>query len=171
MADEEKIKEKIEGFERQRNECIEQLKRLNAKLRYKRYEQKALEPFLEQTKNVHIGPLKKQKRIIDFRIATQAYTPKLEREWLKELKKVDEQLDKVREVEKARRKGMFVEQDIALAEKEIISLEEKLKVIRDELKKLYDSRRFIQSVVKQGVHIGGFKDEITLGDIGIIETE
>jgi len=171
MADEEEIKGKIVELEKQKNDLIEKLKRINSRLRYKRYEQKALEPFLEQTKNIRIGPLKRQKQVIDFRIATQAYTPKLEKEWIKELKKVDEQLDKVKEIEKVRRKKVFVEQDIAQAEKELAENETKLNAIREELKKLYDTRRVIQSITRKGVRIGGFKDDITLGDIGIIETE
>ncbi len=171
MAEEKEVKAKIEELERQKNGLIDQLRRINSRLRYKRYEQKALEPFLEQTKNIRIGSLRKQKQAIEFKISTQAYTPKMEREWLKDAKKVDEQLNKVREVEKARRKKMFVEQDIAEAEKEMLGLEGKLKTIREELKRLYDNQRFIQSITKRGIHVGGFKDDITLGDIGVIESE
>ena len=171
MADEEEIKRRIVELEKQKSELIDQLRRVNSKLRYKKYEQKALEPFLEQTKNIRIWPLKRQKQIIDFKIATQAYTPKIEKEWIKELKKIDEQLDKAKEIEKVRRKKVFVEQDIAQAEKQLGETETKLNAVSDELKKLYDTRRVIQSITRKGVKMGGFKDDITLGDIGIIETE
>ena len=155
----------------QKNNLIEQLKRAGARLRYKKYEQKALEPFLEETKNIRFGPLKKQKQAIEFKIATQAYTPKMEREWIKQEKKIDEELEKVKEVEKMRRKKMFVDQDIALAEKEIVDNEAKLNSIREELRKLYETRKVFQSMTKRGVKIGGFKEDITLGDIGVIEME
>ncbi len=171
MADQENLNSRIEGLEKQKAELIEKLKKLNGRLRYKRYEQKALEPFLEQTKDVRVGPLRKKKEIVEFRIATQAYTPKMEREWIKELKKIEDELGKVREVEKARRKKMFVEQDIAQAEKETAELEGQLNGIREELKKLYDNRKLVQSISKRGIRFGGFKEDITLGDIGVIETK
>lgn len=171
MANEDEIKIKIQELEKQKSDLIERLKKINGRLRFKRYEQKALEPFLEQTKDVHIGSLRRQKKIIEFRISTQAYTPKMEREWIKEVKKIDEQLEKVKEVEKARRKKMFVEGDIAEAEKGICEIEIKLNAIREELKRLYDNRKIIQSIAKRGINIGGFKDDITIGDIGVIETK
>ncbi len=171
MTDEQEIRAKIEALEKQKSNLIEQLRRITAKLRYKKYEQKALEPFLEETKNIRAGPLKKQKYAIEFRIATQAYTPKMEREWLKEEKKIDEELEKVREVEKMRRKKMFVDQDIAQAEKEIADNEAKLNTTREELKKLYETRKVFQSMTRRGVKVGGFKEDIKLGDIGVIEME
>src|SRR4030095_6047336 len=119
MEGEDALKTKIDELEKKKSELIERIKALNRRIRYKKYEQKALEPFLEQTKDVQIAPLRKQKRALDFRISTAAYTPKMEKDLIKELKKIDEQLDKVKEVERARRKIKYVEQDIIDGEKEI----------------------------------------------------
>src|SRR5512135_4285 len=139
--EEEELKAKIDELEKKKSELIERIKALNRRIRYKKYEQKALEPFLEQTKDVQVAPLRKQKRALDFRISTAAYTPKMEKELLKQLKKVDEELDKVKEVERARRKIKYVLQDITDGEGEIVKIETELKVIRDELKKLYDEMK------------------------------
>ena len=121
--DEETLKAKVDELEKKKSELIERIKQLNRRIRYKNYEQKALQPFLEQTKDVQVAPLRKQKRALEFKISTAAYTPKMEREILKHLKKVDEQLEKVKEVERARRKIKYVEQDISEGEAEIGKIE------------------------------------------------
>jgi len=172
MASEEDLISKIDELEKRKGSLIEKIKEVNKRLRYKRYEQKALEPFLEQNKNVRIGWLRKRKQDVEFKIATEAYTPQIEREWLKEAKKIDKELLKVQEIEKARRKKRFVDQDIEYGEKEVAKIENELKTLRDELNKLYNSVRTIRSMTKSGIKFGGFKNEmVTLGDIGIIESE
>lgn len=172
MASEEDLISKIDELEKRKGSLIEKIKELNKRLRYKRYEQKALEPFLTQNKDVRTGWLRKKKQDVEFKIATEAYTPQIEREWLKEANKIDKELKKVQEIEKARRKMRFIGQDIEYAEKEIVKVETELKTLRDELNRLYNSVRTIRSITKSGIKFGGFKNEmVTLGDIGIIESE
>jgi len=168
MMSEEELSKKITELETGKNELIERIKKLNGRIRYKNYEKKALEPFLEQTKDVKIAPLRKRKKAMEFRISTSAYTPKLEREMLKELKKVDEELGKVREVERARRKSVLVDKDIEDANKEIVEIEVKLKVIRDELRGLYGEAKVHRTANKKGIKYGGFGDEmLTLEEMGV----
>jgi uncharacterized coiled-coil DUF342 family protein len=172
MNEEQDMKTRAEELEKEKDALIGRIKGLNRRLTYKKYEKKALEPFLEQTKGIRTEPLRRTKRAIEFRIATQAYTPQIEKDLLKELKKIEHELVKVHEVERARRKNMFVGQDIELAEKEIIEIEAKLKAIRDELKKLYDEIHESRSFAKKEHTVRSFKEEgATLGDIGIIEIE
>lgn len=169
--DEETLKAKVDELEKKKAELIERIKQLNRRIRYKKYEQKALQPFLEQTKDVQVAPLRKQKRALEFRISTAAYTPKMERDILKHLKKVDEQLDKVKEVERARRKIRYVEQDISEGESEISRIEVELKVIRDELNKHYDEMKIIRiSARKQAAaQARAEEDLVALGDLAFIE--
>lgn len=169
--DEETLKAKVDELEKKKAELIERIKQLNRRIRYKKYEQKALQPFLEQTKDVQVAPLRKQKRALEFRISTAAYTPKMERDILKHLKKVDEQLDKVKEVERARRKIRYVEQDISEGESEISRIEVDLKVIRDELNKHYDEMKIIRiSARKQAAaQARAEEDLVALGDLAFIE--
>jgi uncharacterized coiled-coil DUF342 family protein len=173
MEEEDTLKAKIDELEKKKSELIERIKNLNRRIRYKKYEQKALEPFLEQTKDVLIAPLRKQKRALDFRISTAAYTPKMEKELIKQLKKVDEQLDKVKEVERARRKIKYVEQDIADGEAEIVKIETELKTIREELKKLYDEMKsFRMSVKRQAQAVAKAEEDlVALGDLAVLEKE
>lgn len=170
MPDVEELKKKTEELQKKKMELVDRIKALNRRLRYKEYEKKALEPFLNQTKDVRIAPLRRQKKAIEFKISTQAFTPRHEREWLKTVKKIDEELEKVREVERARRKRWLVEQDIAEAQKEIAAIEEELRSVRNELKKCYDEVRVVNAANKSGVKLGAFEDDtVALGEIGIIE--
>lgn len=173
MADEEELKTKIEDLEKKKSELIERIRQLNRRIRYKKYEQKALQPFLEQTKDVQVAPLRKQKRALDFKISTAAYTPKMEKELIKHLRKVDEQLDKVKEVERARRKIRYVEQDITEGEAEIGKIETELKTIREGLKKLYDEMKNIRITARKfaAAQAKAEEDLVALGDLALIEKE
>ena len=171
MQSETEFKTKLAELDKKKQALFEKIRSLKRKLQYKQYEHKALSPFLEKTKEVRIGPLRKQKRAVEFRIATQAYTPGIERELLKELKVIDKRLDEVQEVEKARRKKRFVEEDIAQAEKDILATENELKEVLEAIKKVHGDVKAIRSIMGSGVRMGGFSEDITLGDISIIEQE
>ncbi|MBI5051526.1 hypothetical protein HZC08_02085 [Candidatus Micrarchaeota archaeon] len=170
MMTEKEMADRIAQLETRKNELIENIKNLNRRVRYKIYAQKALEPFLEQTKDVAVVPIRKRKKALEFQIATQAYTPKIEKELLKQMKKIDDELNKVREVEKARRKKRFIEEDIKEAEAQVTTIEEELKKIREELKVLYGDMKTVKSASKRGIKLGGFEDSmVTLGDMVVIE--
>lgn len=173
MATEDELKAKIDELEKQKSELIERIKQLNRRIRYKKYEQKALVPFLEQTKDVQTVPFRKQKRALEFRIATSAYTPRMEKELIKQMKKVDEQLDKVKEVERARRKIRYVEKDITDGEAEIVKIETDLKVIREQLKKFYDEMKVIRMAERKqaAAQAKAEEDMVALGDLAMIEKE
>ena len=173
MADEEEIRNKIEELEKRKAEFIEKIKKVNRRLRYKTYEQKALEPFLEQTKGVVVEPYRRRKRILEFKISTQAYTPKLEKELLKEVKKVDKKLDELKEVERARRKKRYIDQDITDAEGEVLNIEKELNSLRGDLKKLYDAMKEYKSVARKvaGAEKRAQDELVSLGDLALIEKE
>lgn len=175
-------KSEVEILEAKKAELIGRIQKAYRKIRYKKYEQQTLEPFLKETEAVQIAPLRKRKRALEFKISTAAYTPKMEREILKQMREIDAELDKVKEVEKARRKAKYVVQDIADAENEIKKIEEELKVIREELKKHYGSMKNQQRrregsenrERRQGEKPAPRNEEddyVSLGDIALIEKE
>lgn len=173
MESEDETKQRIDELEKKKAELIERIKQLNRRLRYKKYEQKALQPFLEQTKDVQIAPFRKKKRSLEFKISTAAFTPRMEKELIKQLKKVDEKLNEVKEVERARRKIKYVEQDIKEGEDEIGKIEVDLKVIREELKKLYDENKAIRAAARKqaAAQAKAEEDMVALGDLALIEDE
>lgn len=138
----EEIKKRIIEIENEKNELIEEAKKINKRLHYKNMELKALQPYLKENPNIKIGPYKKQLRNLEFKVSTQAYTPKIERELLKRIKTVKKELEEAMKVESVRRKAKLVEQDIEEATKrkeeldnKLAELREKLKNLREELKK------------------------------------
>lgn len=167
------MKARIDELEGKKTELIERIKALNRRIRYKKYEQKALQPFLEQTKDVQIAPFRKRKRALEFKISTAAFTPRMEKELIKQLKKVDEKLDEVKEVEKARRKIKYVEQDIKDGEGEIVTIEAELKTIRDELKTLYDENKALRAAAKRqaAAQARAEEDLVALGDLALMEND
>ncbi len=162
MTGEEEIKARIDQLEQEKAQLIERIKELNRRLKYKQYEQKALKPFVEQTKDINLEPYKRQKRALEFKISTSAYTPAMERQMLKRLREVEKKLKEYEEVDRARRKLRYVEKDIEEAQKEISEIEEKLKGIREELKKLYGEYREAKKASKA-------KEFVSLEDIALIE--
>lgn len=173
MASEEELTPKIEELEKKKSELIDRIKQLNRMIRYKEYELKALIPYLDQHKDVDtIGP-KKQKRAIEFKISTAAYTPKMEKDLIKELKKVEESISSVREVEKARRKQKYVEKDLLDGKNEIVQIEQELKTIRESLKSYYGQLKTIKGPIRRPVDQKRDEEEdmVALGDLALIEKE
>jgi len=170
----EKINQEIKTLEDTKVEMIDRVRYLMRRIRFKKFEQKALEPYLEETRDVQIAPLRKRRNKMEFMIATAAYTPKIEREWLKEVRKLDEALEKVKEVERARRKIRFVEDDIKQGEQEVVDLENKIRDSKDKLRRLYDEAKSVRMSVRRTSSAAASspmmeEDMVTLGDLALIE--
>jgi len=166
----EEIEGRVKELEDAKTKLINEIKKNYGRIRYKKYEEKALEPFLKETENVKIGPVRKKLRRLEFKIATQAFTPQIERQLVKEVKKVEEELKELRAIEKARRKKKLVAQDIVECEERILEIEEELKGMRSELKDLYDQLKTTKSGKKHGVVFGEKPDDmVSMEDIVVIE--
>lgn len=172
MMELEEVESQIKDLEQKKSALIEEIKKNYGRIRYKKYEEKALDPFLKETENVMVGPVRKRLRQLEFRISTQALTPQMERQMIKEVKKVEEELKGLRQVERARRKKKLVQQDIIDAENRIKEIEAELKKIRETLKELYGKARTLKSAAKRGITFGEKHDNlVSMGDIVIIEEE
>ena len=167
----EMIQEKIKNLETNKADMIGRIRYLTRRMRFKKFEQKALAPFLEETREVRIAPLRKRRNRMEFMIATAAYTPRIEREWLKEVRKLDMELEKVKEIEKARRKKRFVDEDIENGEKEINDLEKGLNDAKDRLRRLYDEAKSVKMATRRSVSASAaMEDEmVSLGDMAMID--
>ncbi len=166
----EEVEQRIEELENKKSKLISEIKKNYGRIRYKKYEEKALEPFLKETQDVMVGPVRKKLRRLEFKIATQAYTPQIERQLVKEVKKVEDKLKELRAVEKARRKKKLVKQDIEEAENRISEIEEELKGMRAELRELYGKRKALRSGKKHGIVFGEKPDDmVSMEDIVVLE--
>ena len=162
---------KIKELEDTKTDMIDRIRYLIRRIKYKKFEQKALEPYLEQTKEVQIMPLRKRKNMIEFTIATAAYTPRLERDMIKEIRNLEKQLESVKEVERARRKKRYVDEDIARGEEEIAEIENKLVNVRENLRRAYDDAKSVRMAAKRSALATSIAEEdmVALGEMAMIE--
>lgn len=170
MTDE--IEERIKQLEEEKKALIEKIKALNSRLRYKTMEHKALLPFVEKTKDVRVDDLIKQLKGLEFKVATQAYTPQMERAIVKKIMELEKELSKHKSVFRARKKLKLVEKDINEIKAETDEIEKKLKAIRKELKEFYKKLRMKKAAEKKGMMYGEKADHmVTLEDVVVIEEE
>ncbi len=93
----------------------------------------------EKTKN--IGYLRRLKEKLEFRISTEASTLDSEKELIRKIKGIDEDLEKAIKNYKVRRKVELVTGDIEELKKETDSQEEKIKASNKRLDDLYSALR------------------------------
>lgn len=93
----------------------------------------------DKTKN--IGYLRRQKEKLEFRITTEASTLNSEKELIRKIKVIDEDLEKAVKSYKVRRKVELVTGDIEDLKKEIDGQEEKIKTSNKKLDDLYSALR------------------------------
>ncbi|MEM4335445.1 MAG: hypothetical protein QXL47_03150 [Candidatus Anstonellales archaeon] len=166
------IEERIKQLEEEKKALIEEIKTLNNRLRYKTMEHKALLPFVEKTKDVRVDNLMKQLKGLEFKVATQAHTPQMERAIVKKIMELEKELSKYKSVFRARKKLKLVENDLNEIKVKTDEVEKKLKTIRKELKGLYEKLKMKKAAEKKGMMYGEKTDHmITLEDVVVIENE
>ncbi len=130
------LKQRIQKVENEKNDLIEEAKKINKRLHYKTLELKALQPFIQENKQIRAGPHRRELRILEFKVSTQAYTPKIERTLLKKIKEVRKNLNESLKVEQARKKAQLVEKDIKEIDGKKEEIDKKLSEIREEINSL-----------------------------------
>jgi uncharacterized coiled-coil DUF342 family protein len=166
----EEIEERIKQLEEEKKTLIEEIKELNNRLRYKTMEHKALLPFVEKTKDVRVDNIIKQLKGLEFKVATQAHTPQMERNLVKKIMELEKELSKHKGVFRARKKLKLIESDLNEIKKKIEEVEGKLKAIRKELKGLYEKLKIKKAAEKRGATYGEKTDHmITLEDVVVVE--
>ena len=126
----------LEDLEKKKGELIEEAKKVNNRLKYKEMELKAIEPFVKQTEDVNPEPVKRRLRRLEFKISTQAFTPKKEKELLKRLKTLEKEAEFVLKVERARKKKALIEKDLEELRKKKEELDKQLSEIREQIKEM-----------------------------------
>jgi len=132
------ILEEIRVLEENKKHHIDEIKKLNERKRLKSLEHKALEPYLNENKNVQVGPLLKKLRHLEFKLS-QVMNPKNEKEIVKSIQSLEKELKNRFKVERMRKRKDFLESDLKKVDKDIEDVNGKLKDIRDELKERRDS--------------------------------
>ncbi len=132
-----------------------------------------------QKKTKNIGFLRRMKEKLEFRIATEAGSLSAEKDLVRQIKQVDEELNEALKGFRMRKKADFIARDIEECKKK---LEEQEKLIGEQEKKLdelYTNLRKLSGMQRrsQGRREGGSKRsmqepqhmEVSLADIAIIK--
>ncbi len=123
---------------------IDQLRRLRSKLNYKEAEYAALSKLSELNKaSKNLGRLKKLKSDLEFRISTEATTLNAERELIKKLNSINEELEDAIKAYRFKRKVELVSKDIADITKALESYRSQVADVDKGLDTLYSRLREI----------------------------
>jgi len=107
------IREQINAEKKKRSDVIVQLSAMRNKLRYKETEHEALSRLLSLNhENKNVGRLRRMKESLEFRIATEASTLNAEKELIKKLSTINEELEDALKTYRFRRKAELVAKDI-----------------------------------------------------------
>ncbi len=130
---------RIVELETKKSLLIEKIKELNTTIRIK--ERQLERSAGAENSGPRPGVIMRELEQMEFRIATSAYTAKIEKEMIKKVKELQAELAVARETERKRKKVMFAEGDLKVASEERAKIEIELNVIRAELKTLYGSKK------------------------------
>lgn len=139
------ILEEIKSLENEKASLISKVNKLNEKRRLKTIEVKAMEPYLNEKKDVRAGPLLKKLKRLEFRLS-QTINPKSEKNIIKQIQKLDKELKDILKIERMRKRKKLLEKDIKKLDEEIEKINQKLKEIREELK---EKRTLFKSLKKK----------------------
>ncbi|MCX6774178.1 MAG: hypothetical protein NTY68_04255 [Candidatus Micrarchaeota archaeon] len=134
-----------------KQELIEKIKRISKGLKYKTIELKALEPLEAQAEKENPFILIRKLKKLEFRLSTQASTPKMEKVMMKEIMDLERQIRKVKPLLTASSRIRRVREDLKYYEGEMVKIESELKTLRERLKGLIDKRKEERANEKKGI--------------------
>jgi uncharacterized coiled-coil protein SlyX len=170
----EEIKKSIEEERKKRFSIIDELKKLRKRLSFKKAEQSAILKLLESEKDEgkKIGYLLRLKEKLEFKIATEASTLNAEKELIRRINEVNEELDKAIKKKRLKRRAEMLSEDIEELNKQIEEKEKLVKESEKKLDELYDNLRGLMGKKKQKPkekRNPPKQQEISLADIAIIK--
>ncbi|MGC8662228.1 MAG: hypothetical protein ACP5RT_00355 [Candidatus Micrarchaeia archaeon] len=169
------IKENIDKEKKQRFEIIDKLKMLRKKVGFKKAEQSAISKLLEGSNEQEkkIGYLFRLKEKLEFKISTGAFTLDAEKDLIRKINEVNEELDSALKKKRLRKRIELLGGDIEALNKEIEEKEKlvkesekKLDALYDELRGILGRRRPRQAREKRN---SPKEQKISLADIAIIK--
>ncbi|MFH1284962.1 MAG: hypothetical protein ABIH99_00085 [Candidatus Micrarchaeota archaeon] len=104
--------------------------------RSKQVQLKALKTVVGSSAPVSVGRARRNLEDLEFKIATEAYTPKKEKELIKHVKNAEKKLEEVKQQAKMQRKVGFVDGDVRKLDEELKKVEVELMKVENEIKTL-----------------------------------
>ena len=172
------LEESIDKVKKEKYAVVDEIKRLRSRLAYKKSEYlaitKLLEMDTEKTKN--IGYLKRLKEKLEFAISTEAaLTPDKEKELIRKINSVNEELDKSLRSYRMRKKAESINNIVDELQKKIEEMEKKITDYNKQLDELYYKLREASGYNKQHAAKGKRErreqkpTEISFADIAVIK--
>jgi len=172
------LEESIDKVKKEKYAVVDEIKRLRSRLAYKKSEYlaitKLLEMDTEKTKN--IGYLKRLKEKLEFAISTEAaLTPDKEKELIRRINSVNEELDKSLRSYRMRKKAESINGIVEELQKKIEEMEKKITDYNKQLDELYYKLREASGNNKQHAAKGKRErreqkpTEISFADIAVIK--
>ncbi len=169
--------EKISKLSEEKHAILQQLRSANKALKYKTIELEALNNLLANYNEKEVQHLQRRRKQLEFKIATNPYGPKREKELVKKVVEIEKKLEKYRPQMKAKKRKKLLEADVEELQKKVSELEKKLKGIRDELRQLFKKKRLREELSKKGGITVSSEEEaeeaslVTLEDVVEFEKE
>ncbi len=168
------IRKGIEEEKKKRYGIIDELKVLRKKVGFKKAEQSAILKLLETNKEQEkkIGYLLRLKEKLEFKISTEASTLDAEKDLIRKINEVNEELDRAIKKKRLARRAELLSSDIEELNKKIEEKEKLVKESEKKLDELYDNLREIlgKKRNKQKEKRSPPKEQkISLADIAVIK--
>ena len=138
------IKKVIEGEKTLRLGLIDGIRRFRRRIAYKQAEHAALSKLISMTpmeRGKSIGYLKRYKEKLEFKISTEASSLSAEKELIRKINEINEELDKAIKSYKLRKKVDLIVGDIEEITKQIDEQEKKILESNKKLDDLYSNLR------------------------------
>lgn len=145
----QKIKDEIEGVRRERSKLIAKIKEARRRMSYKEEEAVALDKLVSMNKEQdkdgekarRFGYLKRMKNRLEFRISTEASSLSKEKEIIRKIKEINEELDGLAIAVRMERKLGLVKGDVEECRRQLAEIEPKVAEMDGKLDALYANLR------------------------------
>jgi len=137
----DELKKRRQALESKREALLIKLKKIDSQAKYKSYEARALHTVLKGKRRPDTRMLKRRLDILEFKIQTEASTLNKERQFMKEIKKTQKELEEAIGEDRQFKKLAYLESDLREYEKEMDSLEQELQTTNTEISDMEKSFR------------------------------
>ncbi len=174
----DKLRKEIDETQKKRSMLVFDTNRLRHRLAYKKEEYEAVRKLvdLNTDRGKNAGRLRRMKEELEFRISTETATVNQEKELLKKLGSIQNELEEANKFYRLRKKTELVEKDIVGLSKVVDEQSVKIKEIDKTLDALFDRLRKSTGGARQHAHVEHEKKinvkkpfEISLEDIAVIK--
>jgi uncharacterized coiled-coil DUF342 family protein len=145
------LEDEISKLTARKNELIERVQRVSKGLKYKTIELKALEPLAAQAERENPFILIRKLKKLEFRLSTQASTPKTEKLMMKDIIDLERKIRKVKPLLTASSRIRRVREDLKYYSDEMVKVEAELTDLRARLRELIGRKKETRAAERKDI--------------------